>query len=323
MLRPFLQPLLDFPLERSYIIVGVAVLVLPLCLLRDIDKLGFTSVIGIVAMFFSCASVIYYGATNPDVNASGALVAKNFNFAPCAFQVVPIIDFALMCHLTIIPAVKGLQPYWPSKRRLGATRFRSLVFICCLVMSICVSLYIPTGVMGYILAGNTTAPNILNDFGGDVEGGHSIPNTPVITMARACVAVCVFFSFPIPSFVGLTSMKDILGMEQKGAPPLSTCRHTAITTSYLASITATALLVVAANLDLDFVLSLVGCTAAVVAQYMFPAAMLHSRGRRVASYVLFAVGLFMSVCGVFVTISSALCKTPSHSLDAFCSKMGF
>ena len=71
-----------------------------------------------------------------------------------AFQAVPIVDFALMCHLTVIPATAGhLAPYWPSKKRAGATRFRALVFVCVAVIAMCLFMYLPVGILGYYIFG--------------------------------------------------------------------------------------------------------------------------------------------------------------------------
>ena len=173
-----------------------------------------------------------------------------------------MIDFSLMCHLTVIPAASGLEIYWPSKNRPGChlphclvpratcllhpracgaafccatscyptatchlpraccaatcsccdtstfaasfcgtslphlmvhhrlnlcciilcslkscslilvagtrtTRFRTLVVACAAVIGLCLMLYIPTGILGYMIFGDDTQSDILENFDSD------------------------------------------------------------------------------------------------------------------------------------------------------------
>ena len=66
-----------------------------------------------------------------------------------------------------------------------------------------VSLYFPLlpspSLSRYYIFGNTTKSNILENF----EEGQPGPAGGIeVTIARACVALCIFFSYPIPNFVG-------------------------------------------------------------------------------------------------------------------------
>ena len=65
--------------QESAIIACVGVAVLPLCLMRSIDKLGFASILGIVAMFFTSGVVVYYGITMP-LSEPDLGTTKMFNF---------------------------------------------------------------------------------------------------------------------------------------------------------------------------------------------------------------------------------------------------
>jgi amino acid permease len=318
MVLPALQGAFGEELTRSHVVVGVTVLVLPLCLLRNIDKLGFTSTVGILSMGYACGVIMYYSLTTQrDPNTPPAFEARAFNLKPCAFQVFPIVDFALMCHLTIIPAVQGLQPYWPSKNRPGKTRYRSLLFICILVMLICDVLYMPTGTLGYILFGKDVTSDILNNFG---ERGATIyvPTSAAVRAARFCVGLCMFFSFPIPAYVGLKSVKDIFRLEIDG--PLPTTKHVGLVVCWSLTIMVATVIVLALHLDLGFVCSIVGCTAAVISQYLFPGFLLKHGGRTCMGNAYLILGGIMCALGVFVTFASASC---ANSDSEFCTTMGY
>ena len=93
----------------------------------------------------------------------------------------------------MIPATAGtLAPYWPSKKRAGATRFRALVVICASVIVLCLLLYVPVGILGYSVFGNTTASNILINFDPAQPGPAG---GVAVSIARICVALCVFSGY--------------------------------------------------------------------------------------------------------------------------------
>merc|ERR1719361_3209436 len=94
-----------------------------------------------------------------------------------ALQSIPIFFFALFCHIAIVPACEELREYWPSKNRREKIRYRTLGAVCTFVMMICVGLYIPSGLFGYLLFGNDVDEDELQNFtpGWDVD------------MSRACM----------------------------------------------------------------------------------------------------------------------------------------
>ena len=88
--------------------------VTPLCFFKSLDFLGPASIVGVIGVAFVAATLIYRCADSvvrPPFNQLQA-----FNFQPCAIQSVPIITFALMAHLTVVPCGIELGEFWPSLR---------------------------------------------------------------------------------------------------------------------------------------------------------------------------------------------------------------
>merc|ERR1719193_274653 len=107
--------------------------------------------VGVSAVIFFVVVVIVHAFLDPlsdDV--------KLFEQEPRAIQTIPIVFFAIFCHITIVPATAQLGEYWPSKTRPGKTRFKSLVCVCAFVMGLCTLAYAPTGIAGYLLFGEST-----------------------------------------------------------------------------------------------------------------------------------------------------------------------
>merc|ERR1719383_699827 len=114
--------------------------------------------IGVIALLFFVITIILHALEDP--MAKDTVV---FDLQPRALQTVPIVFFAIFCHITVIPATAQLMEYWPSKTRPGKTRFKSLVSVCVFVMALCFFFYGPAGVSGYLLFGTGTNQNVLEN----------------------------------------------------------------------------------------------------------------------------------------------------------------
>ena len=88
--------------------------VTPLCFFKSLDFLGPISLVGVVAVVVVVCVIVMTSLNSKVKPPLDTLVA--FNFQPCAIQSLPIIFFALMCHLTIVPCGIELGEYWPSLR---------------------------------------------------------------------------------------------------------------------------------------------------------------------------------------------------------------
>jgi amino acid permease len=90
--------------------VFATIIVTPLCLLRSIESLGPTSTLGACCVLFTSVVVSLTGIDQPETDPLYA--AKAVQMRLTAFQAIPIVCFATMCHFTVVPATAALRPYF-------------------------------------------------------------------------------------------------------------------------------------------------------------------------------------------------------------------
>ena len=167
---------------------------------------------------------------------------------------------------------------------------------------------------------NTTQSNILVNFG---QGQPGPAGGVEVNVARICVALCVFSGYAIPNYVGRGSLVSALewdvDKETGEVVEISTARHVGLTLGYVGLATATAIGATIAKFDLGFVVSIIGATAAVVVQYIFPGLMLMKMNHRWLGRAFIFIGICMSICGLFITIVRYVCKASSSD---FCLSLG-
>jgi hypothetical protein len=256
-------------------------LVLPLCLLRNMESLGPTSTIGAGCVFFTSVVVSVHGVMDPELTPGHEYQAVAFQLT--AFQSISIVCFATMCHFTVVPATATLRPYFPalpgSKPGSGVPT-KTLVTLCCCVMLWCNLLYIPVGILGYRAFGSEVQSNVLSNFGTHPKHStHFIAQTIDITIARACMALCTCLSYPIFTYITRMAIADVLQGPTRtvsspgGTPPnvadlegaslageLSTARHFTITVVFLFTCLFASIGVVYADISLGFTVSIIGAT---------------------------------------------------------------
>lgn len=74
------------------------------------------------------------------------------------------------------------------------------------------------------------------------------------------------------------------------------------------------------GLDLGFFIGLLGCTACVIVQLLFPGFMAHRMGYRILGVFLVILAAFQFSLGLFLTIAGQYCKSETSS--SFCIKIG-
>eukprot|EP00494_Astrolonche_serrata_P030332 UN30599 len=225
---------------------------LPLSTMDSIEKLGFTSMLGVIAVWFTVGMITYDG-----FDKGRASRAEMFIWEPKLVQVFPLTFFALFCQITVVPATEELRLYWPSKTNPGKIRFRTLVLVCIFTMTMCICLYIPSGICGYFLFGKDTAENVLDNYGDDANNDHSIsmPSDWSLKISRVCMAMTTFFSFPVITWLNRGAWYDLKHMDplqqSKQYVWTWTILHTALSCVISLGLNA-------ANLNIGFVMSVVG-----------------------------------------------------------------
>ena len=283
---------------------AATILVTPLCLMRSIESLGPTSTLGACCVLFTSVVIGLHGIEEPETDPNFAWKAVQMRLT--AFQAVPIVCFATMCHFTVVPATAALRPYFQSSQSPlvsssspGQLQYHSdrdtglswkdakvLVLLCCCVMLWCNFLYVPVGVLGYRAFGSQASSNILDNFGQHSKSAHFVPESVAVLVARACMCTTTCLSYPIFTFITRMAIADVLygGTDDAAvdrpssalegaslAAQLSTAKHVTITLVFLLLCAISGIAVVWADISLGFTVSVIGATIVVAVEFFLPA----------------------------------------------------
>lgn len=285
---------------------AATILVTPLCLMRSIESLGPTSTLGACCVLFTSVVVAMTGINEPEINPEFAW--KPVQLRLTAFQAVPIVCFATMCHFTVVPATAALRPYFEKHSSplvssssslqyqsegsdfpapLGWKDIKVLVLLCCCVMLWCNFLYVPVGVLGYRAFGSQSSSNILDNFGLHSKSDHFVDESVAVLVARACMCTTTCLSYPIFTFITRMAIVDVLyggtddgpssrsqsiRMEGRSlASQLSTLKHVTITILFLVFCAVSGIAVVWVDISLGFTVSVIGATVVVAVEFFLPA----------------------------------------------------
>lgn len=165
------------------LIVAAIVVILPLCLLRDISQLAFTSVISVIADIVLVILIAIYSPVASSIHNYGGFagVVSDFWIQKGFFVGLGIISFALACQHSAILVSATLKDKTPTRWATVTRVSVTLATFLSLVM----------GIFGFLGFLGDTQGDILNNF----------PNTPGANAARGLLAVTMFFTYPMECFV--------------------------------------------------------------------------------------------------------------------------
>eukprot|EP00038_Savillea_parva_P001843 m.107828 g.107828 ORF g.107828 m.107828 type:complete len:482 (-) comp10635_c0_seq4:78-1523(-) len=168
--------------ERQFPIACSLPILIPLCMLRNIDSLRYTSAVAVFSVLYLVLIVVYKSGESIAANAEESKMQPHdfFNFSAMIFRAIPIITLAFTCHMNVLPVVTGLKH--PTKRRVRQVTIGSI--------TICVILYALIGLFGFLTfyTRDAVEGNVLLNY--DVD-------EPEIIVGRVAVTLVVVFSFPI------------------------------------------------------------------------------------------------------------------------------
>mmetsp|Transcript_92935 Transcript_92935/g.267362 ORF Transcript_92935/g.267362 Transcript_92935/m.267362 type:complete len:461 (+) Transcript_92935:43-1425(+) len=254
------------PIERQLYVAGSVALVTPLCLLRRVNSLRFTSSIGIAALTFIAVMILVFampGAADagfdacsgrPDCRGEVSLGAEPLS----VIKQVVIFANAYVCHQSVVPIVAEMER--PTRmRRLaaftGATGFACLTFLV-------------VATAGYFTFGANATSDILRSYPAD---------SIFASFARAGILIDVLSTYPLQVFysrVPIISLLETCGRVRGESPEedggeqhfLTGRLDIACSFGILALTTSVALLVE----DLGIIVSLIGGTGATMISYIVP-----------------------------------------------------
>ncbi|XP_075254693.1 sodium-coupled neutral amino acid transporter 7-like [Convolutriloba macropyga] len=168
-------------LDRQFVMTLLCtVVILPLCLAKNIDFLKWPSSLGVLSMvYLMIVIVIDYFNSDAKDNATVDKYPADFTDV---FESFPTILLSYQCMSNAFPVFGALKQ--PSLRDYVVTIFGS-IFICSLV-------YLPVGLFGYLRNGADVKSNVLLSYNSDDNK---------ILVAQAAVLISVLMSYPIMFWV--------------------------------------------------------------------------------------------------------------------------
>ena len=176
----------DPSLLTAILVFGV---VLPLCCLRDISSLRFTSML---AFGFAVFLVIAVAVRSIQDMVSREKVICDVAYESDGilgiFRALPLFSFSYICHLNVLPVYEFLKSRSPARMR----RVFGLAMVFVTV------LYVVTGTFGSLRFCEASPGNILGFPGqGDASCGHFEADDALITVARLAQTLTCTLALPL------------------------------------------------------------------------------------------------------------------------------
>lgn len=289
---------------RTQTLLGVTGLVLmPLCLLKDLSSLAPFSLLGIMGMAYTAMAMAFRYVSGDYAYPSGKFLADGIAepafgnkgalsvLSPSSFILISMLSTAYMAHF-------NAPKFYIELENNTIERFNTVVTSS---FGISIAIFCAVAAIGFLTFGSACNGLILNNY----SNGDNI-----MGFSRVAVALSIVFSYPLV-FVGTRDgLLDLanIPMEKRSSSVVNN-----VTLAALATITFMAFVVS----DLSFVLSFAGATLGNALIYVFPALMFRKmvelRGdnataaqKAEVNFAMFSclLGVVMGGIGAFMSVKS-------------------
>ena len=171
--------------EREVILVITSLLVVvPLSMQRDMASLSFTSLISVIADTVLVGFIAGFAPIRESVSDAGGFgeVLSDNVIRPSLFIGLGVLSTAMACQHSAFIVSGSLENRTQSRWKTVTVSSISLAAMLCAIMGIC-------GFLGFL---DETQGDILNNFGEEGIAANG---------ARALLAITMFFTYPMESFV--------------------------------------------------------------------------------------------------------------------------
>ena len=152
-------------------------IVIPLSFLRRLDSLKYTSVIALFSIAYLVILVVAHYIKGDTIASRGTVRVFQWAGPVSALAAFPVIVFAYTCHQNMFSILNEIA---------NNSHFRTTTVICASIGGAC-SLYILTGITGYLSYGDNIKGNIVSMY----------PTAAAATIGRFAMVILVMFSYPL------------------------------------------------------------------------------------------------------------------------------
>ncbi|KAM8971965.1 sodium-coupled neutral amino acid symporter 1-like [Pelodytes ibericus] len=291
---------------RILVVLVTILIILPLCLLKNLGYLGYTSGFSLSCMFFFLIVVIYnkFQIKCGSMQANGTTDSipedmcspKYFTYNSKTVYALPTIAFAFVCHPSVLPIYSELRDRSQKKMQLVS----NLSFFAMFVM------YLMTAMFGYLTFFSKVQSELLHTY----ENKKDI----LILTVRMAVIIAVILTVPVLFFTVRSSLFEMAGKKK-----YIFWQHLLVTICLLTVISS----LVIAIPSMEVIFGVVGVTSANMLIFILPSSLYLkiTKGTdglfkdRLWAYAFLALGLLFSLVSIpLVIYDSVISKgfNPPH-----------
>eukprot|EP00033_Pygsuia_biforma_P002049 GCRY01002277.1.p1 GENE.GCRY01002277.1~~GCRY01002277.1.p1 ORF type:complete len:466 (+),score=123.50 GCRY01002277.1:132-1400(+) len=232
--------------HRTWALLLLAVfIIMPLCLIKDVNRLRITSFLALVFVLWAVAIVVLrFGQNGIAKDVTETIILK-----PTFFMAMPMMAVAFTAHYNLLPIYQGLKDATPRKMITVVQRSQAW----------CFTMYLLIACAGYVQFGSDVKGDILATFS---------DHDNLVLSCRIGLAIVLLFSYPLVFFATRRSINFVFF---KGTESTE-LRHYAVTLTLISFCVFIAWLVPDISIVFSYNGSLFGC--AIV--YTVPALMYRS-----------------------------------------------
>ncbi|KAH3919610.1 hypothetical protein HBI56_028960 [Parastagonospora nodorum] len=167
----------NFLVDRQFWITAFMLIVIPLSFLRRLDSLKYTSVIALFSIAYLVILVVAHYLRGDTIADRGTVRVFQWAGPVSALAAFPVIVFAYTCHQNMFSILNEIA---------DNSHFRTNTVILASIGGAC-SLYILTGITGYLSYGDNIHGNIVSMY----------PTAAASTIGRLAIVILVMFSYPL------------------------------------------------------------------------------------------------------------------------------
>eukprot|EP00980_Cylindrotheca_fusiformis_P003565 scaffold792_cov84-Cylindrotheca_fusiformis.AAC.5 len=293
--------------RTSVILILATTILWPLNNIRNLASLGFTSILGLVAVLYTVFFIVFRALDGTySLNPIGKFVAEGI-ITPPSFDKSTLWNFdlnslVLMCNLGLAFIAHYNGPsYWRSLEDATSDRFAKVALPAYAILA---SIYAATMIGGYATFGDACKGNILLNYSS---------SDVLSTLGRLATGLSLIFGFPLISNgarEGLKNASSALGYSQISDPK----NHVKLVTILLI-ITSTLSIVLQ---DLKLIAGLAGAVMGSSLVYIIPTLIyskivLQHKGKESPEYrmarrnlLFIPFGLFVTLMGVTMTLKNTV-----------------
>ena len=177
--------------EEYIFILALPLVIYPLCLLRDLKPLRFSSTVGMISVLYCLGLLVYEAIADYKTLNNPIAEFKKWESSAGIFIVINVVAIANCCHFT-------LPPIYGALRDRSIQRMKIVIIVAYAVVFV---IYVVFGICGYYIFRSDSEGNILDNFNG--EDGAAVR----VVVARLSMAVSLIGSFPLCFKAGMNALE--------------------------------------------------------------------------------------------------------------------